>query len=168
MKRLFAFLLLFSILLGLTACTKQDAAIKEPVTFYYRRAALSYDENDTVILSQVADADGHKKDLHWILEKYLQGPEQEDVLQTFPQGTSLVSLEMDGDVFSVVLSHHLGNLTGVDLTIACACLTKTIISLTNAKTVIIQAENANLNGAPQIIMNEEILLLLDNSASSNN
>lgn len=168
MNRYIALFLLLSVFLGLTACTKQDPAIQEPVSFYYRRSALSYGENDTAILSLVADANGHKHDFPWILGEYLKGPQSEDMLQTFPHGTTLVSLTMDGDAVTVVLSKHLGQLTGVDLTIACACLTKTVIGLTNAKTVIIQAENSDLNGAPQIVMDEEILLLLDNSASSNN
>ena len=166
MKRYTALLLILALFLCLTACAREDNTIREPVSFYYRRAELTYGSSDSVILSESSDAAGHTDDLIWLLGEYLKGPQSENLLQTFPSGTTLVSLTVEEGTATIVLSVQFGRLTGMDLTVACACLTKTVLGLTDAETVVIQAVNTDLDGAQQIVMDESSLLMLDESAKS--
>ena len=66
----------------------------------------------------------------------------------------------NGTVY-VTLSPEITLLTGVDLTMACGCLTLTILSLTEAQQVQIRSVSGLLDGQRSITMDKNTLLLLD-------
>ena len=84
--------------------------------------------------------------------------------KTFPYGTKLVSISVSEERTTVTVTSHFANLNNVDLTIACACITKTVMELTNTGSVEIMAHGTMLNGADSVIMDNENVLLLDDSA----
>lgn len=165
MKRTISVLLLLCLLLPVFGCTNAADNPKDPVSFYYRQQKLTYSDESSVIAPEAREAAGHKEDIPYLLAEYLKGPKAEAFLRTFPQQTRLISFRANKATAEIALSEHFASLTGMDLTIACACLTMTVIELTGVETVKISAENAMLNNAPQITMDKTCLLLIDSSAA---
>ena len=61
----------------------------------------------------------------------------------------------------IVLSDFFSALTGMDLTLACACLTLTACELTGAKGITVSTETTLLDGNRSVSMTVEEVLLLD-------
>ena len=165
MKRLIAFLLCICVVLPLFGCNQTEKP-KKPVNFYYRRSIINYDQDDGVISPESRESQGHEEDINYLLTEYLKGPILNKYVQVFPDGTFLVSIHYMDDAAAVVLSAHLATLTGIDLTIACACITMTIIDLTGVETVQIYAANSLLGDYQSITMDKNCILLLDSGATS--
>ena len=58
--------------------------------------------------------------------------------------------------------------SGMDLTIALTCLTKTIMSLTGCQEIILSASGTLLNGESFITLNQDSFLLIDGSGNKQN
>lgn len=154
---LIAFILCFS-LFGCVQAPQMD----KPVTFYYRVAQLSYETDDTVIASEVREA-AQMGSLSAIVQVYLAGPQTDTLANPFPAGLILKNLSCDDSTVYITVSSELADLTGLSLTIACGCMTMTLLELTGMETVCITAEDALLDGAKSITMDKNSLLLFDNS-----
>lgn len=165
MKKAIAALLLFTILLPLLGCNTASEKPNDPVSFYYRREKLTYSDADSVVAAEPRESAGRGTDLPYLLGEYLKGPISEGFSSTFPEQVTVISFQITGSKAKITLSEQFAAATGMDLTIACACLTLTVIELTGAESVEIRAENTTLNNAPQIIMDKNCLLLLDSSAA---
>lgn len=166
MKRAISVAILLCIILPLFGCVSTEDKPKEPVSFYYRRAKLTYSDAASVIAPEARESAGHTEDTAYLLAEYLKGPKSEEFLRTFPTQVSLADLKLGKATAEITLSDNFAVLSGMDLTIACACLTMTVMELTGSETVKISAENALLNNAPQITMDKNCLLLLDSSTES--
>ena len=160
MKRWICLILLAVLLLS--GCETQEE-FYAPVTFYYGNPNVTYFSEDGVIAREVREAIGHEDDYEYLLNLYLDGPETSEVKRVFPKNVELVRLEILGGTALVVLNDAAARLTGLDLTIACACLTATICDITGIHTVTIQAETQLLDGNKSITMNRNHILLLDSS-----
>lgn len=163
MKKTASILLMFVLLFSLAACSAQNETISDPVNFYYRRTEMEYGSSSGVIGKEVRDAQGLKNNYEALLSKYLQGPESYDFYHPYPRGTSLISLELQENTALVQLSAPFADLTGLNLSIACACLTLTVCGITGADQVRISAMDAMLDGQTYITMSPDSILLLDNS-----
>ncbi len=163
MRKLICLLLLVSMALPLWGCASQEPPIEYPVTFYYRRSSLTYGKADSVIAPETRDAGNHNGDYTALIAMYLQGPADSALHRTFPGDVTVISLEVTGTSAAVQLSDEFSALSGLDLSIACACLTKTVCTMTGAERVSIYAENALLDGNKIISMTQNSLLLLDDS-----
>ncbi|MBQ8621711.1 MAG: GerMN domain-containing protein [Oscillospiraceae bacterium] len=165
MKRLIILLLCF--LLTLSACAQPNPAqdIRDPVSFFYLRTAFSYGQQDAVIVCEQREADGHREDLEYLLSLYIQGPIGEGLESPFPSGLRLIEAAVLEDTVFVTLSSRFSTLSDMDMTLACACLTKTCLSLTDARQVTISCDGQTLGSSFSITLTEDDLLLLDTSTS---
>ena len=68
---------------------------------------------------------------------------------------------MDQNTLYVTVSKELAQLSGLELTLACSCLSMTCMELTGAENIVISAENSLLDGQKSITMNKDTLLLID-------
>lgn len=166
MKRIIAAVLTVSIFLCFSACEQESVKIQDPVNFYYRRSELVFGADDGVIAPQPAESAGHEEDYIWLLKEYLKGPTSDGFARTFPFGTNLLSLTLEDNNADVLLTAAFSQLHDMELTIACACITMTVIELTGVETVTIHTNYANLDGVSQIIMDSSCLLLIDVSAAA--
>ena len=162
MKRYVSLILLFVLACSLTAC-KTEETIQKPVTFYYQNQEFSHGSRNSVILGEIRESAGIAEDISALLNVYLKGPVSNHLLRTFPNGTKLLKLQIDGDIAYVVLSDQITLAHGIELTVACGCLTKTVMELTGAKGVNISAQNLPLENSQSIYMDLNSLLLLDES-----
>lgn len=161
MKKIISISLALLLLLSLWGCGNSHDSIAVPAEFYYRNATASYNSDSAVICGETRESSGH--DLTDIVNIYLQGPITPNCLSPFPAGVTVVSVDQRDDRLYIVLSSPFDTLSGIDLTLACACLSKTMMELTQCNAVEISVPNASLNGKSSIIIDEQSLLLLDSS-----
>jgi len=167
MKRLISILFCICMFLPLFGCA-QEETIQKPVTFYYRRSEVAYGESDGVIATEQRESLGHEGDILYLLSQYLSGPQSGKLAQTFPDDLVIVSLHYENNLAKIIFSYHLAELSGLDLTIACACVTKTVIELTGVEAVQMSAAGELLNEYQSITMDSDCLLLLDTVHKQNN
>ena len=160
MKRIVSIILIFLMLLPLVACGQQKADIKDPVNFYYRTKDPA--QNDTVISKELGEAADHREDYPYLIGQYLKGPNDEVLQRTFPSGISVVDLQIDGNSATLILSDFFSTLSGLDLTLACSCLTLTVCELTGTDQLTIRTQTTLLDGNKKITMALKDIVLLDN------
>lgn len=160
MKRFLSLFLLLALVCCLTAC-KQKETMEDPVTFYYQNKEFSHGSGSSVILGETRESAGISEDIISLLNLYLKGPVSENLLKTFPNGTKLLKFHIDGEIANVVLSDQITLADGIELTVACGCLAKTVMELTGVTGVNICAENLPLGNKQNIYMDLNSLLLLD-------
>lgn len=158
MKRLIALLCAAALVLGLTACDARRNSDSE-ARFYYRTARVDYAAGESPIAPELRAAEG---DLPAVLQQYLNGPEDSEYISPFPKNLTLIDCRQSGDTLELVLGEQFAALSGVDLTVARACIALTGLELTNTGRVSIRVENAPEDAVPVVLTREE-LLLYDNS-----
>ena len=167
MKRTISLFLIFTIALCLFGCARHTAELQNPVRFYYPRSNPTYGAADSVIAWEEQEAAGHTEDYLYLLRQYMKGPKSDALSRTFPRSVVIKDLQINGGNATVLLNDYASLLSGLDLTMACACLTATVCELTGVSRVTIQAEDALLDGNSAITMDRSHILLLDESAADN-
>lgn len=165
MKKWFCVLLV--LILILPGCAKEEP-LENPVRFYYRRSDISHFDSTGALSSEEREAGplwGATGDMlgpcFYLLNQYVKGPESDKLEQTFPEGSAVVDLKYVEDKLSIVVNGAFAQLTGIDLSLACACLTLTACEMTGAKRAEISAENGLLDGSSAVIMVYDQLVLED-------
>lgn len=166
MKRTVCLFLILCFALCLFGCTKQTEELQNPVRFYYPRSTPTYGAADSVIAWEAQEAAGHTEDYLYLLRQYMKGPKSDTLSRAFPRSVLIKGLQISGDTAYVLLNNYVSLLSGLELTIACACLTATVCELTGVSRVTIQAEHALLDGNSAITMDRSHILLLDESAAN--
>ena len=161
MKQLICILLLGALLLP--GCANQEPEFAVPVNFYYPKTTVTYFTDDGVISHEVREAQEYGQDYAQILTLYLQGPESDGLQQIFPQDAALIQLTLSDTGATVIMSDAMAQLAGIDLSIACACLTATVCDLTGVQAVTVQAVTQLLDGSKSITMTRDQVLLLDSN-----
>ena len=161
MKRLICFILSAALLLTLAGCMKTTEDFENPVIFYYCRSKVTYHTADGVIASELREAGSKAGDYVSLLNLYLKGPEDEDLSRTFPKGTTVVSLEVHEETAELVLGDYFSALTGMELSLACACLTLTVCEMTGAESLTVSTETTLLDGSRSMTLWADQILLED-------
>lgn len=154
-KRLFSLILCVILLSG---CSGKFGI--ETINFYYPKDDISFTSSAGVIDYESEANASDSIGLMDVMERYLEGPFSSSLRSPFPEDLKIVKAEQTEDSVILVFSRELGSMYGMDLTLACACITKTCLELTGAKSVTIQAQGTTLDGAEQITMDAESLILL--------
>lgn len=157
MKRIFSILIPCVLLLSGCGSQVQPAA---PANFYYVRNEFLYHEEYGAIAPEVRET-CNCGDLTELVRTYISGPETYDLQSPFPLGTQVIRVSTAEDTICVEMNAVYATLTGYELTIANACLAKTLLDCAKASSVQISAENSTLGGAAQITMTANSLLLWD-------
>ena len=159
MKQWIAALLACCIMLLIVGCNKKEPVEEGPV-FYYCAAELKFGmENQAILFEHRADA--QNRTTAEVLNLYLAGPKSEGLRSPFPSGLKLMEVRSEEGTLFITLSSALAELSGLELTMVCCCLSLTGMELTGAQQVTISAEGALLNGQKSITMDKDSLLLLD-------
>ena len=161
MKAILACILILCLIIG-TLCFKGHLQQSKERAFYYCNMAMDYSgDNPSVLAENRADApDGS---LQEILELYLSGPLSQNLRSPFPAHLKLIGVSQTGETIYLTFSRELATLTGLDLTMACCCITLTTLALTDAQQVEIRTVTDLLDGQRSITMRKDTLLLLDNT-----
>lgn len=160
MKRIIALLLLTALLLCGCAFRGSD---EDTVTFYYLRGEIQYGSDDGVIVPEKREPAVTGGDLSYLLSLYLKGPADPTLKLPLPAGTRLTEVQSEGDAVTLTFSPELNKLEGMDLSIACACISYTCFSLTEAETVTILAHTDGSSAPIAITVTRDSFLLYDNT-----
>ncbi len=161
MRRILTLLLLAALLISLAGCRSplQD----NQVEFYYRRVSdsFSFGAPDAVIAPETRSFTNSSGDLTYLLSIYLQGPQDPQLRAPFPVRTTLLSSQLEADVLTLTLDQTFARLEGMDLTIACACLSQTCFGITPANQICIRAEAPGDQNPISVTISRDQLLFED-------
>lgn len=164
MKKAIALLLCLSLVSAFGGCGEPSGTqVQSPGNFYYYRPEPAYGSENAVIAPEVHDLAGMRGDMDAILAAYLSGPVGRELESPFPRDTAVLAWTLTDDTFTIQFSGEFALLSGIDLTIACACVTQTILELTPASQVVITAGGELLDGETAITMSRDSLNLFDDS-----
>ena len=121
----------------------------------------NYDSAQGLVMHEVRQVYYDRLAYSEIISVYLNGPKSRNLKNPFPSGTMLIDFSTEQQTAHVVLSDHLSTLTGIDLTMACTCLSLTVKDLTGCTEIQISAENALLNNRQSITINANAIQLSD-------
>lgn len=158
MKRFTALILIIATLL--TGCRFLVPHDDDPITFYYLQSDFSYGLDADVIVSEVRESAGHRRELSYLMALYLMGPVEEEHLSPLPAGTRIFKTEVADSSVKLHLSDAALSLSPERYTLACACLALTCFDLTDAQTVTIICTDQS------ITMSRSSLTLRDDSAAN--
>lgn len=161
MKKMLILSLCLALLMSLTACSEPAPKYEKPIQLYYRTAVTADEIAESVIGPVTVEGAALPEDPQALLNEYLKGTSAVGFLTTFPASTKLLSMELTEDTAILMLNPSITRLSGIDLTIACACITMTTMELTGVTTVRIRASNSSLDGADEIVMDRQTLILQD-------
>ncbi len=142
MKKLPAIFLAVCIVTALAACGRhgtQTSAGENMLEFYYRQTTTQYDAETGAVASELRAVFRPEELENW-LPGYLLGPASSELQSPFPRGVTLRSAELDGTCVRLLLSEEYGVLSGVNQTIANACLTLTLTQIDGVESVQIEIE----------------------------
>ena len=160
MRKLIAIGLLLCLLL--TGCATEDQGLITELKFYYPLQETDYSMGSSYLRAELREGGGLDKNIANLLNLYLEGPVDKITYRMpFQYNTRVVSVSREIGILNVTLSSGFATYTGLDLTIACACITLTCLELSNAETVRIRAQDTTLDGAEFIEMSRDSLLLID-------
>ena len=161
MKKWICLFLILSLAFALFGCTQPTDGFENPISFYYRRQDVSFSDANGVISPDIREAGN--MDYVSLLALYFRGPANSQLQRTFPQGTSLKTIQIEGNHVFITLSDAFSTLTELDLSIACACLTRTVCEMTGTQQLTVRTESSLLDGNKTIQMSLENVILLDDS-----
>lgn len=163
MKKYLCFFLCVLIVGSLCGCGQEDIKLSDPVNFYYPvKIDYRYDY-EPMIQPEQREGKGYEKNLLGFTDRYMNGPENHRLRSVFPQDCYPVSVCRNGSRITVYMSPGFTKLTGIDLTLACSCLTMTLTEYTGAETINICVKDIKLDGQRTIIMSKNDFTLVDGS-----
>lgn len=168
MKRALALICTVILMFAASGCSTRSQLVTEPVNFYYRTVEIQYGEPDGVIIAEQRSQVEYAGDFEQLISVYLKGPREDNHISPFPAGIYLVQLILGADRVYIKLSSHLSMLTGADLMIACACLSKTILEMTGVASIEISVESGLLDNQSYLVFTEADFSFLDTYADSLN
>ena len=161
MKRILACLLIFCLLLPFAGCAKPQ--FQTPGSFYYRRTEITYGSIDGVIAPEIRELARIDGDIDAILAEYLKGPQSFGLESPFPRDTKVEQWSLDNGTLVLTMSQSFAAISGVELTIACACMTRTMLGLLDITQVQFQVPEGLLGGERLLTYSDGLLSLSDDS-----
>ncbi len=161
MKRAIILMLCLVLTLGLCACAQPQ--LRTPGTFYYHRSETAYTGIDGVFAPERRELDGIREDLNAVLDLYCRGPVTAGLENPLPPEAVVLSHTLENGVLTLSFSPQLAELSGIELTIAAGCLARTFLELTGARTLVLTADGALLNGQTAMELTIGDLELRDDS-----
>lgn len=147
----------FTLLFILSGCTALEQN-QDSVLFYYQQANIAYSETDSaVIAAESRNLSADQVDLRQLLMLYFHGPTDSSLRSPFPIGTTVSKLQTrDDGTLMITLNSEPQQSQGLSWTIACTCLAKTCLHLTDADQI--QIEVDGLSESTMLISRDNVIL----------
>ena len=159
-RRLLVLLLPLVLLAG---CRREEPA-RTAYQLYFQEADLTYSAGEAPFRTETvylydSETDTSRRLAEALLNELLKGPADETLKSALPAGTTLLSLEIDGDRALVDLSPSYESLSGVALTLADSAIALTLAQIPEISSVQITARGRELAYRERQVLNiREVLL----------
>ena len=160
MKKFTCLLLCAALLLSLAGCSAPSDSVT--VRFYYRRAVTEFGTTDGIISAEQRQLPDAGSDTDSLLQLYFNGPQEDGLTSPFPRSSAVLDWEIVDKTMVLTMNEDFGVLTDVELSIACACICKTLTELLPVTHVQIQLKNGLLGGKKHLLLSESDVSLYDN------
>ena len=143
-ERWWALMLIPALMLSLAACTGvgRSDVVGRPATLYFEKSEMGTLETEAVVGTEQRFVAAES--LLDFLNLYFEGPQSDTLLSPFPPKTRALESRLEGDELELCLSGEFFTLTGVDLTLACCCLSRTARDYTGCRTVVLVDETDSI------------------------
>lgn len=163
MKKKIGLLLLVPLLLLPAGCRREEPA-RTSYALYFQEADLTYSAGESPFRTETvylydAETDAAPRLAEALISELLKGPADETLKSTFPAGTTLLSLEIEGDRARVDLSPSYESLSGVALTLADSAIAMTLSQVPEVSSVQITVRGRELAYRDRQVLNLRELLL---------
>ena len=163
MKKKIGLLLLVPLLLLPAGCRREEPA-RTAYDLYFQEADLTYSAGESPFRTETvylydAETDAAPRLAEALISELLKGPADETLKSTFPAGTTLLSLEIEGDRARVDLSPSYESLSGVALTLADSAIAMTLSQVPEVSSVQITVRGRELAYRDRQVLNLRELLL---------
>lgn len=162
-KRYISICLSIVLLLFMFGCYGSTEQLQQPVAFYYPEKVRDDGSIRNVISTEYREGTAFSGDLQLFLASYLAGPNDPALYSPFPANTDLIEANISEGKVTLHFSSSFGELSSLDRTIACACISRSCIEFTGAESVEIFAENTLFDGVESILITRDNLLTQDNT-----
>ena len=161
MKKL-CLLLCCTILLSLfCACSAKNEDFQQPVNFYYSNVEIGYNSPTAVIKPEIREGAFYNDNVEQLLEDYLAGPREQGLHCAVPDGTKLIHCNNEECVVHIMFSEEFAELSGIELSVCCSCILRTLHEYADIHTVHISAMNAQLDDELEFVLNIDDIVLMD-------
>lgn len=164
MKKAVTLLLIFATIFALVGCKQNPKREDNNVVFYFRTAETTFGTNDGIFATESRNVPS--RDEQSVLKAYLKGPKSENLRSPFPENIALDNYVSGPARTTLVLSEHISQLPDHELTIACACIAKTVFDLTDTRSVEIKSDAGLIGGMQSIVLIRNDLIIYDDYFSS--
>ena len=163
MKRILCVFLSLLVLTPVYGCQHRNH--NDNYVFYYPRSDYGYNTQEgrfyeNIITSEIRE-DFVNESVSKIISAYLNGPVSQNCSNPFPENLTLESVSTEDQTLYITVSDHLSELTGIRLVIACACLGKTGMELTDTTSVQISCRKAMLDGKKTVTLHYDQIIIND-------
>ena len=163
MKKQIGLLLLVPLLLLPAGCRREEPA-RTAYDLYFQEADLTYSAGESPFRTETvylydAETDSAPRLAEALISELLKGPADETLKSTLPAGTTLLSLEIEGDRARVDLSPSYESLAGVALTLADSAIAMTLSQVPEVSSVQITVRGRELAYREQPVLNLRDILL---------
>ena len=163
MKKQIGLLLLVPLLLLPAGCRREEPA-RTAYDLYFQEADLTYSAGESPFRTETvylydAETDAAPRLAEALISELLKGPADETLKSTLPAGTTLLSLEIEGDRARVDLSPSYESLSGVALTLADSAIAMTLSQVPEVSSVQITVRGRELAYREQPVLNLRDILL---------
>ena len=159
MKRILSIILISATLFLFGCKGNVNTAQSGAVNFYYLQSSIVYNAEDGVVGSETySAADATPEEL---ISQYFLGPTSQNLNSPFPENLKLISITQKDNEVVITVSKEMTSLSGLQLTLACSCLAKTMQSILPAERYVISSADGKLDGRTSIVITPETYLFVD-------
>ena len=163
MKKQIGLLLLVPLLLLPAGCRREEPA-RTAYDLYFQEADLTYSAGESPFRTETvylydAETGAAPRLAEALLNELLKGPADETLKSALPAGTTLLTLELNGDRALVDLSPSYESLSGVALTLADSAIALTLSQVPEVSSVQITVRGRELAYREQPVLNIRDILL---------
>ncbi len=151
-------ILLLPLALLLSGCIQKES-MQKPCALYYLAEEPTTDFRESFMSALIMEADG--LDVQDLMRLYFQHVHEEGQVFPFPDGTELKEVSQEGQTLRIVLSDHASELTGVRLSAALACLSRTCFEFIQIEYMEVLCVSKKLGGRDTLILDRQTYCLTD-------
>ncbi|MCQ2418544.1 MAG: GerMN domain-containing protein [Clostridia bacterium] len=143
--------ILLAVLVLLCAChvRGEKNAPEHPFAFYYARSKITYQKEDSVICAETREYDPQTMPLEKLLSSYFEGPASSELSMPFPANTQVLSCQKEGTSVTLSMNEPYMRLSGINKSVADACLAKTLLGCGGIERVTILAPDDTMTTLTQ-------------------